>query len=232
MSAATGLSTKNLWTLHECKQQQALLASLKEKMHNSAYYRRLQAVLKALMGEMEGQGSAGGFQTAMKLVVWEIIDDLYAGREEIGEAPGKEALKASFSVTELSPNAQFSPDPLYHSFQSPPKPRKREFSTDRSPPHSASKSYGRFTGREDEIDSGFVDIKGPATFNRERRKTPVVQESPGPGAYSPNIRAVKQTPPRAHIPTSGMRVDLAQHHSPGPAYYTPHSHFLAKRPLP
>jgi len=224
--AAAGLSTRNLWTLHECKQQQALLASLKERMHNSAYYRKLQTVLQQLMREVEGEETTASFQKAMKLVVWEIIDDLYTGRAEFDQSPGK----GSFSVTALSPGAQLSPDPAYRSYNSPPQPHKR--SLDRSPPRSASKSYGRFSGREDEVDSGFADIKGPATFTRERRKTPVAEESPGPGAYNPDIRAVKHTPPRPHIPTSGVRVDLAHHQSPGPAYYTPHSSFLAKRPLP
>lgn len=228
--AAAGLSTRNLWTLHECKQQQALLATLKERMHNSSYYRKLQTVLQQLMREVEGEEMAGSFQKAMKLVVWEIVDDLYAGRSVLEKSPGRNVLKGSFSVATLSPDAQLSPDPISRSYNSPPMPHKR--SIDRSPSRSASKSFGRFTGREDEVDSGFVDIKGPATFTRERRKTPVAEESPGPGTYNPDIRAVKYTPPRPHIPTSGVRVDLAHRNSPGPAYYTPHSSFLAKRPLP
>lgn len=191
-------------------------------MHNSSYYSKLQRVLREVIREVELE-SSGNFQKALKLVVWEMIDDLYAGRETLDTQVSP--LQGSMSAHELSPET----NGMYRSYNSPSQPRRREMSSERS---VGNKTYTKGMWRGDEVDSGFVGIKGPATFSREKRKEAVIEESPGPGAYNPDLRSVRQTPPRPHIPTSGMRIDLAHYTSPGPAYYTPHSQFLAKRPSP
>ena len=77
--------------------------------------------------------------------------------------------------------------------------------------------------------SEFNTIVGAATFPKQKRRIGEVSPvAPGPGSYNTDPDLLKSHSPKAVIPVSGKRIDFVLSSTPGPAYYTPLRHFVAK----
>ncbi|CAG9334400.1 unnamed protein product [Blepharisma stoltei] len=78
--------------------------------------------------------------------------------------------------------------------------------------------------------SEFSSIVGHSSFNTAKRKLLDVEvSSPGPAAYTINEDKIRTQSPRAVIPSNSKRYSyLSESSSPGPSYYYPSRHFMAK----
>ena len=197
------------------------LSEMKDALHEIGYMARVYSLIKGVLLELEGTGrSLAAGHKAFQQLLCEVVDEVWTGKSDF--VSWTEGHKATLS-TALPDMVEENSSKASRLFQS----RRRQ---EQVMPRSQSWLRGllRVQKPGEDLDSSFATVKGPVSFPRQRRLVSLdLDITPGPGAYNPNIRAVKREPPRFRMPISGGRPQATETRSPGPAYYHPRKQFVS-----